>query len=278
MKENYKSLTSFNLYLSDVEGLDRLKLNKGQSRNEIIESLLPLVIKVAKKYARDENELLELIQEGNLGLIEAVDRFNTDNPLKFSTYAYYSIFRKITRYYRKDSAIPLSIYGDNKLDEIKKYIDQYVCTKGSYPTYDEISNAIKLSKKNIYNLLMIDLGIIDINEKCSHSILNYTPDLSKKINISDISESFDDMSIVDLIRSDDDVCDRVVSKECVKKLLEELRESLTDVEYDVLISNGVYNETLTKIATRHNVSREGARQIGLRARQKILHRINNDGE
>ncbi|MDO4963062.1 MAG: sigma-70 family RNA polymerase sigma factor [bacterium] len=289
MKNIEKDLNILELYLSDINSIEKMSEKDQENlkqeyintdlimRNKIIESLLPFVACLARKYAKNENELMELIQEGNIGLIEAIDRFDMSKSTKFSTYAYFYIINRIIRYYRKDNAIELSMHDYNKLKRIKKYINEYTNSNGKYPTYDEISNSLKIKSLDIFNLIMLDSGILDINEECNYLTLNYIFNLDKLLDMNDLYESFDNMFMVDLILKEEDFCEKVISKETSLFLLKKMKECLTEREYDIFVSRNLYNMSISFIANNYNLSSERIRQILDCSKYKILKKFKKWG-
>ena len=89
----------------EQELLKQVKLGDEQARKTLIESNLRLVTKIARQYRRPKIELLDLIQEGNIGLIEAVDKFDAEMGYRFSTYAVWSIRKAIQEFLGEENAI-----------------------------------------------------------------------------------------------------------------------------------------------------------------------------
>ena len=89
----------------EQELLKQVKLGDEQARKTLIESNLRLVTKIAKQYRRPKIELLDLIQEGNIGLIEAVDKFDAEMGYRFSTYAVWSIRKAIQEFLGEENTI-----------------------------------------------------------------------------------------------------------------------------------------------------------------------------
>lgn len=89
----------------EQELLKQVKLGDEQARKTLIESNLRLVTKIARQYRRPKIELLDLIQEGNIGLIEAVDKFDAEMGYRFSTYAVWSIRKAIQEFLGKENTI-----------------------------------------------------------------------------------------------------------------------------------------------------------------------------
>ena len=99
----------------EQELLKQVKLGDEQARKTLIESNLRLVTKIARQYRRPKIELLDLIQEGNIGLIEAVDKFDAEMGYRFSTYAVWSIRKAIQEFLGEENTIESldSIIEDN---------------------------------------------------------------------------------------------------------------------------------------------------------------------
>lgn len=166
---------SVKLYLNS---LDRITLTREEERdlfikfkngsmdakNTLIDKNLRLVVSVAKKYLNRGLPFLDLIQEGNIGLITAINKFDIDKGVKLSTYAVPWIRQKITRAVYSSSKIirvPVNNYND-----IKMYQDAKVALEKEFnkkPTIEEISRKLKLSLNRTKAIYQIQLGVTNLD-------------------------------------------------------------------------------------------------------------------
>jgi RNA polymerase primary sigma factor len=135
-----------------------------ESRNRLIEANLRLVVSVAKKYTYHHNPLMDLIQEGNLGLMKAVDRFEVERGFKFSTYATWWIRQSISRFISNHSkTIRIPVYVYDALAKIRKIKRDYIEKYGKEPDIVTISNnsGITESTLRIISLYMDEIVSLD---------------------------------------------------------------------------------------------------------------------
>ena len=133
----------------------RLKIRQGQrARQRMVSGNLRLVILVARKYANHQLQLEDLIQEGNLGLIKAVDRFDPGRGYKFSTYAYWWIRDGITRAIgNKGNAIRLPVHVGEQLSKLRQAQRQIWQQQGRTPSVDELARLTGLKPLDIREIL-----------------------------------------------------------------------------------------------------------------------------
>ena len=134
----------------EVELAKRIEKGDKRAKDKMIESNLRLAISIAKKYAKYGGSLEDLIQEANIGLIKAVDKFDWRKGFKFSTYASWWIKQSVTRSLTSDSTIlniPSHILANarNIINFEREYSDEFGCD----PTQEEIAEALDLSLKHV---------------------------------------------------------------------------------------------------------------------------------
>ncbi len=177
---NYKVLTT-----EEVNELC-IRMSKGddEARNLLILHNIKLVVYVAKKYSSYNIDLLDLIQEGIIGLMKAVEKYDYTKGYRFSSYAYFWIEEHIDRelsYFR--SSIKIPAYLDIKLTEFKKRRNELEQKLGRHLSNQELSEMLNMKLSVIEELTNIDDGFISLNSKVFE---DYTEEIQDKL-ISDIN-------------------------------------------------------------------------------------------
>jgi RNA polymerase primary sigma factor len=241
---------------ADVRKLQDDIRNGAAAKARLIESNLRLVVSIAKRYAGRGMMFLDLIQEGNLGLIRAVEKFDWRRGFKFSTYATWWIRQAITRALADQSrTIRIPVHMVETLQRVLKVQREIAQRLGREPTFEELAKDVGFPPERVAEILRMTLDPVSLE----------TP----------VGEE-DDSKLGDFI--EDEGADQPLNVACrslMNDYLSEILDMLTDRERQVIqlrygLTDG-HPRTLEEVGKEFGVTRERIRQIETRTLAKLRH-------
>ena len=232
-------------------------------REMLIQSNLRLVVSIAKRYVGRGLSLLDLIQNGNLGLLKAVDMFDPNKGYKFSTYATWWIRQAITRSIADYSrTIRIPVHMSEKQYKVRSFIREFISLNGRKPTNQEIMKGCEITKESLEAVMGIFDETVSLNMQIGEE-----QDTSLEDMIPDEALSVEDLILnSELARALDDAFSKVLS---------EKETSILRMRYG-LDESGVPH-TLEECGQKFGVTRERIRQIEEKSLRKLKYSYKTRG-
>lgn len=240
----------------ETELAKRMAEGDTKAKNRLSEANLRLVVSIAKKYVGRGMQFLDLIQEGNLGLLKAVEKFDYTKGFKFSTYATWWIRQAITRAIADQArTIRIPVHMVETISKVKKVSSQLLHETGHDPSAEEIAEKLNMPAERVREIMRIAQDPVSLE----------TP----------IGEE-EDSHLGDFIPDDDAPAPAdAASLMLLKEQLNDVLSTLTDREAKVLklrfgLEDG-RSRTLEEVGKEFDVTRERIRQIEAKALRKLRH-------